>query len=212
MSSPPWPGRKDAGRIIREPRSRRGFLTGAGLALGSASGVFLAACGGGDGAGAGGEQERDIAILDHALALELTAIAAYRRAAEPLGGEALEAFEAFLIQEQEHADALTKAIKQLGGTASADRARLDYPDLGSRRQALAFAADLENVLIAAYLAAVQRLSASNLRAIAGEIASVEAGHLAVISGELGRPQAPDAFVSGDPGALSGAGLGSAAIG
>jgi len=34
----------------------------------------------------------------------------------------------------------------------------------------------------------------------------------VISGELGRPRTPDAFVSGDPAALSGAGFDSAAIG
>jgi rubrerythrin len=212
MSLPPRSDRNDAARIIGDPLSRRGFLTGAGLALGAGSAAFLAACGGGEGTGTGSDPERDIAILNHALTLELTAIAAYRRASEPLDGEALATFEAFLTQEQEHANALTKAIKRRGGTAAADPVRLSYPELGSRHGALAFAADVENVLIAAYLAAVQRLSASHLRAIAGEIASVEAGHLTVISGELGRPRVPDAFVSGDPGALSGAGLNGRAVG
>ena len=50
------------------------------------------------------------------------------------------------------------------------------------------------MLIAAYVAAVPLLSASNLRAIVGEIVAVEAEHLAVVSGELGRAQVPDAFV------------------
>jgi rubrerythrin len=212
MSLSPRSNRKDVARIIGDPLSRRGFLTGAGLALGAGSAAFLAACGSGEGSGADGDRTRDIAILNHALALELTAVAAYRRASEPLGGEALATFDAFLTQEQEHADALTKAIKQRGGTAAADPERLEYPGLRSRHGALAFAADLENVLIAAYLAAVQRFSVSNLRAIAGEIASVEAGHLTVISGELGRARVPDAFVNGDPAALSGAGLAAGAIG
>ena len=78
--------------------------------------------------------------------------------------------------------------------------------------ALAFAADLENVAIATYVEAVPKLSASDLRAIAGKIATVEAEHLAVIAGERGRPQAPGAFVGGDPDALSRAGLKIGAIG
>jgi rubrerythrin len=204
--------RKDAARIIGDRLSRRGFLTGAGLALGAGSAAFLAACGGDEGGGSGRDRERDIAILGHALGLELTAVAAYRRALEPLNGQALDTFEWFLTQEQEHADALTKAIKQRGGDADADPARLDFPELRSRHGALAFAADLEKVLISVHLAAVQTLSASYLRAIAGEIASVEAGHLTVISGELGRPEVPEAFVSGDPGALSWAGLPREAVG
>ena len=210
MSSPS-PTQEDAGQIIGDPLSRRGFLTAAGLALGAGSAVFLGACGGGDG-GATGERDRDLAILNHALSLELTAVAAYRRASEPLAGEELATFEAFLAQEQEHADALTKAIKQRGGTAVADPVRLRYPKLGERRGALAFASDVENVMIAAYLEAVPMLSASDLRAIAGEIGAVEAEHLAVIAGQLGRPQVPEAFVRGDPRALSGAGLEPGAIG
>ena len=132
--------------------------------------------------------------------------------ATALRGEALAASEAFLAQEQEHADALTKAIKQRGGTAATAPTALDRPRIASRRDALGFAADLENVLIAAYVAAVSGLSASDLRAIAAEIAAVEAEHLAVISGELGRPQVPDAFVQGDPGALSRTGRSSGATG
>ena len=198
-------------QIIRDPLSRRGFLTGAGLALGAGSAAFLAACGAGEGGG-GSKPDRELAILEHALSLELTAIAAYRRVAEALRGEALQISDAFLMQEQEHADALTKAIKQRGGTGSAaGPLHLDHPRFRGRRAALAFASDLENVLIAAYVAAVPMLSASDLRAIVGEIVAVEAEHLAVISGELGRPQAPGAFVGGDPEALAQAGLKDGAI-
>ncbi len=206
MSSSACPDPGAATGIIRDPLSRRGFLTGAGLVLGAGSATFLAACGGGGDDGARSEKDRDIAILEHALSLELTAVAAYRMSAMPLEGEALRTFEAFLAQEQEHADALTKAIKQRGGSAGAGPLRLEHRAIGGRRGALAFAADLEKVLIAAYLEAVPKLSASNLRAIAGEIVAVEAEHLAVIAGELGRPQAPDTFVGGDRQALSRAGL------
>ena len=198
-------------QIIRDPLSRRGFLTGAGLALCAGSATFLSACGGGEGGGAS-EPDRDLAILEHARSLELTAIAAYRRVAGALRGEALEIADAFLMQEQEHADALTKAIKQRGGTGSGPGPLpLDYPRFKGRRAALAFASDLENVLIAAYVAAIPLLSASNLRAIVGEIVVVEAEHLAVVSGELDRAQVPDAFVGGEPEGLDRAGLKNGAI-
>ncbi len=211
MSSSTRTGLESAAQIIRDPLPRRGFLTGAGLLVAAGSATFLAACGGGDRRGAS-DSDRDLAILGHALSLELAATAAYRQVATALRGEALAASEAFLAQEQEHADALTKAIKQRGGTAAAAPTALDRPRIASRRDALGFAADLENVLIAAYVAAVSGLSASDLRAIAAEIAAVEAEHLAVISGELGRPQVPDAFVQGDPGALSRTGRSSGATG
>ncbi len=205
MTVPGGRQRNVPAQIIGDPVSRRGFLTGSGLVIGAGSAAFISACGSGDG-GAVSDQDTDLALLGHALALELTAVEAYWRATKPLDGGDLATFRTFLTQEQEHADALARAIKLRGGNAGARSLPLDYPRMKSPREALAFAADLENVLIAAYVEAIPRLSRSDLRATAAEIAADEAEHLAVLAGELGRPQAPDAFVAGDPGALSQAGL------
>jgi rubrerythrin len=56
--------------------------------------------------------------------------------------------------------------------------------------------DLENAAIRFYHEAMPKLSESPLRLLAAAIATSEAEHAAVLRGELGRPQAPDAFVTG----------------
>jgi rubrerythrin len=196
----------DLAQITRPPVAPGGLRAGGGPTRAGGSAAALAACGSaGDGeVGASSDTDIDVAVLNRVLVLELTAVEAYSRGSKLLEGEALAAGRAFLTQEQEHADALTKAIKLLGGAASGDPMRLDYSELKSQRDVLAFATDLENVAIAAYVDAIPRLSTGALRASAAEIAADEAEHVAVLAGLLGRPQVPDAFVTGDPGDLSGA--------
>jgi bacterioferritin (cytochrome b1) len=194
----------DLAGIIREPVSRRGFLAAGGATFAAGSAVLLSACGeDGDGSvGASSDTDTDVAILNDALALELTAVATYARATKLLKGSDGETARAFLTQEQEHADALTKAIKLLGGLATADPVPLDLPANASSREVLLLATDVENVAIAAYIDAIPRLSTGELRATAAEIAAADAEHLAVLAGALGRPQVPDAFVTGDAAAIS----------
>jgi rubrerythrin len=196
----------DVNRIMRDPVTRRRFFQASGVTFVGGSAVFIAACGDDDDdeesttAGGGGGQG-DVAILNGALALELTAVEAYGKGAPLLKGAVLDAGEVFLTQEQEHADGLTTAIDQLGGKATAKKMTLDYSGLKSQADVLNFATDLENVAIAAYVDAIPKLSSPDLRATAAQIVTNEAEHVSVLLGALGQDQVPDAFVTGDPNAL-----------
>jgi len=192
--------------IMRNPVSRRSFFHGAGVTFVGGSAIFVAACGADDDDGtttsAGVEgSAADVGILASALALELTAVEAYLKGAALLKGSLLAAGKDFLAQEQEHADALTKAIKQLGGSAEAKAMKLDYSGLKDQADVLVFATNLENVAIAAYVDAMPKLSTGDLRATMAQIVTNEAEHVSVLQGALGAPPAPEAFVTGDPNAL-----------
>jgi rubrerythrin len=192
------------------PVSRRRLLGLAGVGLAGSSAALLAACGGDDTGGGGGgglgdttelEPEgtaasRDVVVLNSALDLENLAVAAYKAALPLLSGTALSAGKAFLEHEQEHADALAEAIRQLGGAPNKPSRGYDFPRLNGQRAALSFAADLEETAIAAYIDALPRLTSPDLRGTAAAIVTAEAEHLSVLSGALGRPQTPRAFVTG----------------
>jgi len=185
----------DGGRIIRDPLTRRGLLQGAGVALAGGTGAtLLAACGDGDktttqSGGIEGMAD-DAGVLRRALAVELTMVDAYGRGVGLLRGPMREAGKAFLAQEQEHADVLTKAITQLGGDATVKRLPVDYARLRGRSAVLDLWRRLEDLAIATYAAAIPKLSTGTLRATIGTISTCEAEHAAVILGALGRPQAP----------------------
>jgi ferritin-like protein len=180
--------------------SRRLLLRGAGAAAAGS----IAACGKDDQTTtqSGGIEgtESDVGTLRGALAIELTAITAYERGLPLLAGARRRASELFLAQEQEHADALTKAITQLGGNATAEIIPLDYRRLSGPRF-LDLATRVADAGIGVYLDAVPRLSSGDLRATVATMLTDEAEHLSVLLGFLGRPQAPNALVSGDPHAL-----------
>jgi rubrerythrin len=186
--------------------SRRDFFRMAGLATAGGSVVFAAACGGDDDAStaavmenaAGGE--RDVMILNAALDLENTAIAAYTAGAALLKGAVLETGKLFLAQEQEHAAGLAQAIRDLGGTPNKAKPGAAYakgfPKLRSQNDVLRFAVDLENTAVAAYVDAIPKLSDPKLRQTAAAINTNEAEHISVLLGALGKPPVPDAYVTG----------------
>jgi rubrerythrin len=197
------PAFMDQSRSLRDGVSRRGLLQGAGAAASAAAAWSIAACGkGGETTQSGGIRGTagDLATLRGALVIELTAIEAYGRGAPLQRGSRRRACELFLSQEQEHADALTKAITQLGGDAAVATIPLDYSRLSAPRF-LALATRVADAAVGVYVRAVPRLSSGDLRATVATILTDEAEHLSVLLGFLGRPQAPDALVSGDPDAL-----------
>lgn len=183
--------------------SRRRLLQGTGAAAGAAAAWSIAACGkGGDTTQSGGIKgtASDLGTLRGALAIELTAIEAYGRGVPLLRGPRRRACDLFLAQEQEHADALTKAITRLGGSAAVAMIPLDYSVLTAPRF-LVLARRIANAAIGVYLEALPRLSSGELRATTATILADEAEHLSVLLGFLGRPQAPAALVAGNPDAL-----------
>ncbi len=197
----------DVDSFLRDPLSRRRFFRMSGVSVAGASAVFLAACGSDDeessGGGVGGGQadaggsEADVEILNSALDLELMAVAAYRAGAELLRGDVLDVGQTFLEQEQEHADGLASAIRELGGTPNVAKEAYDFPALSSQQDVLRFAVDLENTAIAAYIDALPKLSSPDLRGTAAAIVTNEAEHIAVLLGALGEPRVPSAFVTGE---------------
>jgi rubrerythrin len=149
-------------------------------------------------------QARDDArVLEAAVGLEQQAAFAYTAAAD--GGE-LGRFEPvarlFAEQEQEHADALTRALRDRGGapppnpTAAGEVPGLAAVTRGSARDLTRFAVEFEAMAIAAYHDAQARLRAPELLAMAASIMANEAQHLVVLRQALGEDPSPRAFVTG----------------
>jgi rubrerythrin len=177
--------------------SRRRFLQTSGAAAAGTSAAALAACGG----SSSKKQDKsviaaDVALLNSAIDLENTAIAAYTAGAPLLKGEVLKRGRELLGQEKEHADALSTIVTNLGGHPSRPKADYSFPRMRNQRDALVLADTIEHELIGAYLDALPRLSTPELRAQVVSIAANEAEHVSVLLGALGRPQAPTAFVTG----------------
>lgn len=197
--------------VPREPpgawlsRRRLLELTGAGVAAGSAA--FLAACGGSPsparsgsggtvGGAAAGAPGNDVDILNVALGLEHLTIAAYERALAQLEGRRRTLGRRFLGQEREHARALTAAIVGLGGTPNRSRPDRGLPPPDTPDEALRLALRVEQMAVAAYLDAIPKFARADLRAEAASVLTVEAEHISVLLGALGRARAPSAFVVG----------------
>lgn len=197
-------------RFLRDPRSRRDFFRVTGLTMAGGGAVFIAACGDDHETGGsttdGGGTAADVRILNAALELENTAVAAYAAGAGLLKGEALDVGKQFLAHEQEHADGLAEAVRQLGGTPRKPKTREAYAEqlglanLKDQSDVLEFALDLENMAISACVDAIPKLSSPQLRQTGASIVSNEAEHVSVLIGALEpdapAKQVPDAFVTG----------------
>jgi rubrerythrin len=184
-------------RFALDPVSRRRFFHASGVATAGGSAAFLAACG-------GGSQKTknetptaaDIAILNSAIDVENTAIAAYTAGAPLLKGQVLRLGREFLGHEKEHADTLSAAVTRLGGHPSRPKPAYDFPRVRTQREVLLLANMIEHQAVAAYLDALPKLSSPDLRASVASIVTTEAEHVSVLLGALGRPQVPAALVVG----------------
>jgi bacterioferritin (cytochrome b1) len=188
----------DSRGLLRGPLSRRRLL---GVAGAAASGALLAGCGDDTKNAAtrtapDESDAADVELLNSVLDLELMVVAAYKAGAARLRGRSVQLAKGFLEQEQEHADALAGAIRDLGGTPNGPKSSYEFPRLSSRSATLSYAVDLENTVIAAYIDALPKFSQADLRSTATAILTCEAEHIAVLLGALGEPQVPAAFVTG----------------
>lgn len=188
----------DIDSFLRDPLSRRRFLQASGAGFAGSSAVSLLACGDDKaGAGAGAEQDKaDVQVLNSALDLEFMAIAAYKEVAALLKGHVLQVVKDFLEQEQEHADALTSAIRDADGEPNKAKKAYDFPRPRSQRGALKFTIELEQTSVAAYIDTLPRLTKGDLRATAAAILTNEAEHISVLRDALGLVPVPNAFVTG----------------
>lgn len=141
----------------------------------------------------------DARILAAAIGLEQTAVVTYATAVSSglLGPRLEEVARRFRDQEQEHADALIAALRQLGGRPPPPPSQVaGLESLRTREQVLSFAVGLELKAVAAYYEAQQALSDPGLLRTGAQIMANEGQHLVVLRQALGRQPLPGAFETG----------------
>ncbi len=162
----------------------------------------------GQGAETDPEKGSDAELLNAALAQELTALDAYTKGLPLLSGPLRAVGRRFRAHEQEYANAITKAIRGLGGEMEAEPADLDFTEVDSQADFLALAYELEGSALTAYLDAAPLLFTAAPRTLATSLAAGHAQHLVVLRQGLGGSLAeavPEAFDSGEEPLPAGAG-------
>jgi Ferritin-like domain len=162
----------------------RGAMTAGAVYGASAVGPYVSDA---LGASAGG----DVDILKFALTLEYLETDFYKHKAKTvrLSGEAKSLAAVIASHEQEHVDALVKAIKAAGGTP-AKQPKFVFP-VTDQASFLKLAYVLENTGVGAYNGAGPSLKNPAYLAAAGSIVQVEARHAAAIGLLTGQSVTPD---------------------
>jgi rubrerythrin len=172
------------------------------LAVGLAAVVVLCAagCGGGGSTNSAvADKAADAETLNNVLARELAAIGAYERTLPLLHGRLLAIAREFRASEQEHVNAVTKALRGLGEKAEPEEEEIESEGLKTEADALGFLYEVESVSVAYDLRAISHLTASWPRSLLGSVAANQAQHLVVLREALGVDVAgsiPGAFEDG----------------
>ena len=186
------------------PQSRRKFLAVVGGS--TALAAFLAACGSDSDSSStgttamssgGGKSETaefgkgDVGILNYALTLEYLETAFYADVVKSglFKGADLETIRKFGQEEAEHVQALTQAVKSLGGKP-APEPKAEFP-LKDAKSVLELAGTVENLGAAAYLGQAANIESPEVLASALAIHSVEGRHAAALNTLLGETITPD---------------------
>jgi rubrerythrin len=166
--------------------------------------VFALVAGGcgdsGHGAETDPEKGSDAGILNEGLSRELTALDAYTRGNGLLRGPERKLGRQLRAQEQEYVDALTKAIRGLGGDTEAAAEELDFTQVKGEGAFLALAYELESAGLAFYGAVAPRLNTSAPRTLDTALAAGHAQHLVVLRQALGASRVasvPEGFDGGE---------------
>jgi rubrerythrin len=195
-------------RVTDEQSSRSQFLKLAGgTGAASAVALFIAACGGNDNksssssttsttkSSAKASTKGDLGILNYALTLEYLESTFYNEAIK--SGQVktkayAEVAKTIAEDEMEHVQALTAAVKQLGGTpAPKPKTKFGPVIQGGEKKILVAAAQFENLGAAAYLGQAGNIKSKTVLAAALSIHSVEGRHAAVLNQVLGKSFVPD---------------------
>lgn len=163
--------------------------------------LVVAGCGGSGGGPTttAADKAGDAEILNNVLARELAAIRAYERTLPLLRGAALTSAREFRAQEQEHVNAIVKALRGLGEKAAPEEEEIESEGLKTEADALEFLYEVESVSVAGALRAISHLTAPWPRSLLGSIAANQAQHLVLLRRALGADTAesiPEAFEDG----------------
>ncbi len=180
---------------------RRGVALGGGLVLATSIPLLLKV------RHAFAQADGDAAIIESAVGLEQIAVFAYTAALDSgvLSGDFVEVARTFRDQEQEHVDALTTALRALGGELPAppegvgdvDEVLEGLGDVRSQADVANFALELETAGVAAYYEAHQQLRDAALLQTGTSIMANEGQHLVVLRQTLDMPPVPNAFETGE---------------
>jgi len=163
--------------------------------------LALGGCGkSGHGAATDSEKAGDVEILNSMLGQELTTVDAYRQVVPLLRGQARVVAAQFSGQDQAHVDALTKAIRGIGGETDAEAAELEKPAPKTREDALLLTYEMENASLSSALDANPHLETTAPRMLAPALAASHAQHVAALRQLLGADlpsSVPDAYETGE---------------
>lgn len=182
---------------------RRGFGRAAAVFAVLLAGMLTVAGGCGDsGRGAETDPEKgaDAAILNDALARELTILDAYTRGRSLLRGPERALGRQLRGQEQEYVDALTKSIRGIGGDTEAEPEELDLSQVRDEADLLTLAYELESAALAFYIDTAARFYTPAPRTLDASLAAGHAQHLVVLRqglGARGAASVPEAFDGGE---------------
>jgi rubrerythrin len=179
---------------------RRGLGLGGAVVAGSAIPLLLAV------RNAFAASDTDGTILEKAITLERVAVLAY----DTIVGRALLAdrldrqMRLLRGHEQQHADVLTKALTDLGGTPppapagvqDVDQVVKGLDDVRTQADVLNFAIELETAAVAAYYDAQAKLVEAKLLQTGASIMANEGQHLVVLRQAARRPPVPNALETG----------------
>lgn len=148
----------------------------------------------------------DATILASAIGLERVAVIAYDTAISSglLSPALLRVARQFRAHEQEHADGLTTALTDLGGTpppvpkgvAAVDKVVKGLGDVKSQADVVNFVIELETAAVAAYYDAQPRLVEAKLMQTGASIMANEGQHLVVLRKAARKDPVPNAFETG----------------
>jgi rubrerythrin len=152
------------------------------------------------------EAKGDTALLARAISLEQVAVLAYDTAIAGglLTPALLEVARTLRAHEQAHADTLTTALTDLGGTpppapkgvADIDKVVKGLSDVKSSADVVNFAIELETAAVAAYLDAQREFVEGKLMQTGASIMASEGQHLVVLRRAAGKDPVPAAFETG----------------
>jgi hypothetical protein len=161
--------------------------------------AFTACGGGGDTTTVAKDKTGDAETLNNVLAREQAAVRACKRTLALLRGAALARAREFRASEQEHVDAIVKALRGLGEPAEPEEEEIESTGLKTQADALGFLYEVESASIAYGLRAISHLTYPWPRSLLGSIVADQAQHLVVLRLALGANVAesiPGAFEDG----------------
>ena len=162
---------------------RRGFGRAAAVFAISLLAVSLATSGcGGSGHGAETDPEKgsDAAILNQALAQELTLLDLYTRGRALWQAERRPLGRRLRAEQQEYVDDVTKAIRGLGGDTDAEAEKLAAADFADRRAFFTRATELEASALDFYVGEAAQLYTAAPRTLDAWLAAGHGAHLALL--------------------------------